>query len=210
MCLYGFIPVFGGSYPPIHHPALCPDSSLHWQPHSCHPFHCSLYTDIWTCFHPSAPCCSHSDGSLKVEWVAELLANNPHHPPLWSQPHWPALFLFSIFRHLHVWFISLLPTSFYPWPCSIAPSPLLPLHMSLVLLRVFLLLFGQTLSFGQATWDGLDRNSINKEELIRIVEVGISCFLAYIWVKFKLATLNWPLAPSPLGIKTWNLFPARG
>lgn len=77
MCLYGFIPVFGGSSPPIHHPALCPDSPLHWQPHSYHPFYCSLYTDLWTCFHSNTPCCSHSDGSLKVEWVAEPSANNP-------------------------------------------------------------------------------------------------------------------------------------
>lgn len=32
MCLYGFIPVFGGSYLTIHHPPPCPDSSPPWQP----------------------------------------------------------------------------------------------------------------------------------------------------------------------------------
>lgn len=167
MCLYGFIPVVGGSYPPIHHPALCPDSSLHWQPHSHHSFYCWLSTDIWTCFHPNTPLWFTCD-SLKVEWVAEPVAIvepvsltcSAFVQHLQSSSCMIYQSLHLLFLSLPLFFLSLPPFSSF----TQLPPPYEPGSS-----QGFLLLFGQTLGFCKATWDGLDFNGINKDELNQIV-----------------------------------------
>lgn len=142
MCLYGFIPVFGGSYSSIHHPPLCPDSSLHWHlltlttPFTAHyiliyglvfiPIHCCVVrvmVYLWL---------------SEVEWVAEPLAISP--PPPAVEPAWLTCSVFvqhlqssscMMYQSVPVFFLSL-PLSYLPFFTFFPSRP--STLMSLVLL----------------------------------------------------------------------------